>query len=49
MEHRADHDLFLISYVEKKSWQEKLGMAAEASVDRTVGRWLTRLSTRFFW
>jgi serine protease SohB len=49
MEHRTDHDLFLVSYIEKKSWQEKFGLAAEASLDRTMGRWLSRLSTRFFW
>lgn len=49
MERRAEHDLFLVSYVEKKSWQEKLGMTAEASVDRVLMRWLSRFSTRFFW
>ncbi len=49
MEHRRDHDLFLVQYVEKKSWQQKLGVAAEMSIDRVLARWLQRLSTRFFW
>jgi serine protease SohB len=49
MERRADHDLFLVSYVEKKSWQEKLGMTAEASVERVVGKLWTQLGSRFFW
>jgi serine protease SohB len=49
MERRADNDLFLVSYVEKKSWQEKLGFAAEASIDRAVGRWFQRLTRRQPW
>lgn len=49
MEHRKDNDLFLVSYVEKKPWQEKLGMAAEASIERVVLRWFNQLSQRFFW
>jgi serine protease SohB len=44
-----DNDLFLVRYVEKKPWQEKLGLAAEASVERVAERWLHRLTTRFFW
>lgn len=48
MEHRRDNNLFLVSYVEKKPWQEKLGMAVDASVERVLTRWLTRLSQRFF-
>ena len=49
MEHRKDNDLFLVSYVEKKPWQEKLGIAAEASVERALLRWFNQLSQRFFW
>lgn len=49
MEHRKDNDLFLIRYVVKKPWQEKLGMAVDASVERVLTRWLGQLSQRFFW
>jgi len=49
LERRQDQDLFLIQYVEKKHWQEKLGMAAEISADRFALRWLQRLGGRFFW
>lgn len=49
LERRREYDLFLIQYVEKKHWQEKLGMAAESSLERVAQRWLQRLSTRFFW
>ncbi len=49
MEHRKDNDLFLVRYVEKKPWQEKLGMAVDASVERVLMRWLNQLSQRFFW
>lgn len=47
--HRKDNDLFLVHYVEKKSWQEKLGLAAEASVEHVVERLITKVGTRFFW
>jgi serine protease SohB len=46
---RHDCDLFHIEYVQKKHWQEKLGMAAEAGVDRVATRWLQRLTQRWFW
>jgi len=49
MEKRNDCDLFHIEYVEKKHWQEKLGMAAESSLDRVASRWLQRLTQRQFW
>ena len=49
MERRKDNDLFQVRYVEKKPWQEKLGMAVEGSVDRAVARWVERLTQRFFW
>ena len=31
--------MFLVHYVEKKPWQEKLGLAAEASVEHALVRW----------
>ena len=34
----AEKDVFEVRYVPKKSWQEKLGMAAEATMERTVMR-----------
>lgn len=46
---RKDCDLFLIQYVVKKPWQEKLGLAAEASAERMLGRLLSKVGTRFFW
>jgi serine protease SohB len=49
LEHYKDNDLFLVRYVEKKPWQEKFGLAAEASVDRVIERWFHKLSSRFFW
>jgi serine protease SohB len=49
LEHYKDNDLFLVRYVEKKPWQEKFGLAAEASVDRFIERWFHKLSSRFFW
>lgn len=48
MERRQDNALFQVQYVEKKSWQEKLGMAAEASTERTLLRWLGKLNSRLF-
>jgi serine protease SohB len=49
MARRKDCDLFLIQYVVKKPWQEKLGLAAEASAERALGRLLSKAGTRFFW
>jgi len=34
----SETDVFEVRYVPKKSWQEKLGMAAEAGVERTAMR-----------
>lgn len=48
MEHRKDNQLFLVKYVQKKNWQEKLGLAAEASFDRVLANWLNRLTSRWF-
>ncbi len=38
-----DAEVLEISFVNKKSIQEKLGLAAESSVDRLLLRWLNRL------
>lgn len=44
-----DADVFEVSYVFKKSLPEKLGLAAQASVDRFLLNWVERLQTsRFF-
>lgn len=48
MEHHADHDLYLVRYVEKKSWQEKLGLAAEGTVERALYKVWSRLGGRFW-
>jgi len=34
----ADSDIFEVRYVQKKSWQEKLGLAAESTAERLVMR-----------
>lgn len=46
---REDNDLFLVQYVEKKPWQERLGLAAEVGIERAVQRLLQKAATRFFW
>jgi serine protease SohB len=46
MARRNDHDLFQVNYRQKRSWQEKLGMAAEGSADRLLLRWWQRASRR---
>lgn len=49
MNKAKDADVFEVSYVFKKSLPEKLGMAAQASVDRFLLSWLERLQfSRFF-
>lgn len=35
-------DIYEVAYVKKKTLQQKVGMAAEESVDRVLGRWLDR-------
>ena len=42
----ADRDLYSLSTVHKRSWQEKLGVAAESSVERLATRWLGIASRR---
>jgi serine protease SohB len=46
---RHDCELFRVEYIQKKHWQERLGMAAEAGIDRVAFRWLQRLVQRRFW
>lgn len=49
MSKRKDCDIFEICFEVKKSLPEKLGMAAETSLDRVVTRWLGRITrSRFF-
>ena len=46
---RESADIFKIAYEHKKSIQEKLGLAAESSIDAVVTRWLSRLQNARFW
>lgn len=46
LEARSASDLFLVSYVEKRPWQERLGFAAEASLERALLRWWQRFTAR---
>ena len=32
----VEHDVFAVRFVHKKSWQEKLGMAAESGIEKAV-------------
>lgn len=47
---RARHaELLLLSYVERKSLQERVGLAASAMLDGVLLRWWSRLSQPRFW
>jgi serine protease SohB len=35
-EHLASHGVFEISYMQRKTWQQKLGLAAEGALERSV-------------
>lgn len=37
-DHLADWDVYEVRYVQKKAWQEKLGMAAEGALERSLLR-----------
>lgn len=39
---REQADIFQVRYVEKRQWQEKLGLAAESTLDRLLLRWIHR-------
>ncbi|MFV0276142.1 MAG: protease SohB [Parahaliea sp.] len=41
-QHLADRDIYEVRFVQRKPWQEKLGIAAESAVDRGLLRWLQR-------
>ena len=46
---RARHaDVYSIEYVLKKNWQEKLGLATQAALDRLLLTWLGRVQERQF-
>ncbi|MDX9874264.1 MAG: protease SohB [Spongiibacteraceae bacterium] len=46
MAQRKDHELYLVQYQQKRSWQERMGLAAEGSADRLLLRWWQRFSQR---
>ena len=46
---RDEWELFQVRYVEKRPWQERLGLAAEVSIDHILLRWWERFSSRRFW
>lgn len=48
-ERAREADLFLLNFVEKKSLQERFGLAASAAVDRVLLNWWGRLSQQRFW
>ncbi|WP_116364123.1 protease SohB [Parahaliea mediterranea] len=41
-QHLDSWDIFEVRYVQRKAWQEKLGVAAEGAVDRSLLRWFQR-------
>lgn len=48
-EQAENADVYLVEYTQKKTVAEKLGLAAETSVDRLLVRWLNRLQqSRWF-
>lgn len=48
-ERARDADLFHLHYVEKKSLQERVGLAASVALDRFSLNWLSRLNQQRFW
>ncbi|VUD47338.1 putative protease SohB [Thalassocella blandensis] len=43
---KDDAELYEVNYTQKKSLPEKLGISAEAALDRVVTRWLQRFNTK---
>ncbi|GAB3275907.1 protease SohB [Parahaliea aestuarii] len=41
-QHLKTWEVYEVRYVQRKAWQEKLGMAAEGAVDRSLLRWFQR-------
>lgn len=39
---RTERELLLVRYVERRPWQDRVGMATEATLDRLLWRWLGR-------
>ncbi len=48
-ERAKDADVFHLHYVQRKSLQERMGMAAAASADGLLTRWWGRLTQQRFW
>lgn len=48
-ERAKDAELFHLHYAEKKSLQERFGMAASVAVDRVLLNWWSRLNQQRFW
>ncbi|MHA6493192.1 protease SohB [Pseudomonas borbori] len=48
-ERARDAELFHLHYAEKKSLQERVGLAASVALDRFALSWLSRLSQQRFW
>ena len=48
-ERARDADLYHLHYVEKKSLQERVGLAASVALDRFSLNWLSRLNQQRFW
>ncbi|WP_122467127.1 protease SohB [Pseudomonas viridiflava] len=48
-ERAKDADVFHLHYVQRKSLQERMGMAAAASADGLVAKWWGRLTQQRFW
>ncbi|MFJ4143115.1 protease SohB [Pseudomonas sp. NPDC089734] len=48
-ERARDAEVFHLHYAQRKSLQERVGLAAESSVDRLVTGWWNRLTQQRFW
>ncbi|WP_122416858.1 protease SohB [Pseudomonas viridiflava] len=48
-ERAKDTDVFHLHYVQRKSLQERMGMAAAASADSLIAKWWGRLTQQRFW
>ncbi len=49
MDQRSSADIYQLKYIAKKSWQERLGIAAEGAMSTAIDRlWQSLQQTRFF-
>ncbi|GFM65162.1 protease SohB [Pseudomonas cichorii] len=48
-ERAKEAEVFHLNYAQRKSLQERVGLAAESSVDRLVTGWWSRLTQQRFW